>query len=197
MYLHTQPSTRYGWNLPDLANMMGIQKDIFYTENISGPLGVHPSQMNLIYNACDVAVFPHCGEGFGLCQAEAMAAELPVLSHGVTATPEVLQDGGILLPTQQVRKLGTKNSKQDFKMRFPFGDRGLNRPIVDVAAMVDVMEDLYQNRNKLKELGKKGREVILKTPEFNWDLVASKFDSVLTKAYESKNVMQLELDEII
>jgi len=197
LYLHTQQVTHYGWDIPSICIDENIENKVYFTGGLHGPMGIPMNQMNYIYNIADIAVFPHVGEGFGLHQIESMAAGLPVIAHNVTATPEVVKDGGILIPTEKITDPLNPKKKIDLTMRFAFGDRGLKRPIVSASKMLAAMNDLYENPDKRKEIAEAGLNVVRNTPEFDWDNVANFFDEALTNAAKSDDTIGLELDEII
>jgi len=56
------------------------------------------------YNAADVFLFPSLDEGFGLPPLEAMASGTPVVASNVTAIPEVVGTGGILVSPRHPEK---------------------------------------------------------------------------------------------
>jgi len=136
--------------------------------------------MSFVYNLADVAVFPHCGEGFGLCHLEAMACGVPVIAHGITATPEIVKDGaGILVPTEQVP--GPDGSMVDLELYFPAGDRGKRRPLVSLTRLVEAMETLYTDAELRGRMAQAARTVAT-SQDFSWDDAARGFDAILTKA---------------
>lgn len=197
LYLHTQQNTRYGWDIPNMVINDGLEKEVSFTNGIQGPLGIHPSQMNYIYNLADVAVYPHVGEGFGFGQIEAMAAGTPVITHGVTSSPEVVRDAAIQVPTEKIQDPLKPKKKIDLKIRFPFGDRCLYRPIISLSKLVEAMNVVYENEDKREEMSRRGLEIVRNSPEFDWDNIAQYFDDLLTKASKSSNTIDLDLDEIL
>lgn len=58
--------------------------------------GVSDEQLNLIYNACDVLLFPTLNEGFGLPVAEAFVAGLPVVASDIEIMQEITMGAAIL-----------------------------------------------------------------------------------------------------
>ena len=178
--IHGDASSSYGYDILRIASHYGFEDEIVFTNPQGHPGGLSTSQLAFVYNLADVAVFPHCGEGFGLCHLEAMACGVPVIAHGVTATPEIVRDGaGVLVPTAQVR--GRDGKLEDLKLYFPGGDRGKLRPLVDLPALVEAMETLYAEPERRSAMGQKGREVATR-PEFSWDAVARRFDEILSAA---------------
>jgi len=63
-----------------------------------------------LYNACDLFVFPSFYEGFGLPALEAMACEVPVIASAVGGIPEVVRDGidGFLVPPRDVNTMAAR-----------------------------------------------------------------------------------------
>lgn len=178
--IHGDAETSYGYDILRIASHYGFQDEIVFTNPQGHPAGLSASQLSFVYNLADVAVFPHCGEGFGLCHLEAMACGIPVIAHGVTATPEIVRDGaGILVPTAQVR--GPDGEMGDLKLYFPAGDRGKHRPLISLADLVGAMETLYEDEDGRRKMGETGREIAT-LPEFSWDTVAQRFDGILTEA---------------
>lgn len=57
------------------------------------------------YRGADALVVPSRAEGFGLPAVEAMACGTPVVAFDNTALPEVIGDGGLLVPDGDVRAL--------------------------------------------------------------------------------------------
>lgn len=51
----------------------------------------------VLYNACDVFVYPSIYEGFGLPPLEAMSCGTPVITSDISSIPEVVGNGGILI----------------------------------------------------------------------------------------------------
>jgi len=111
-----------------------------------------------LLNAADLFVTTSRGEGFGLTIAEAMACGTPVIAQNVSAIPEVVGPGGILLdPLTQI----TVPNGSDLWMS-------------NVEAFTDAIERLYQSRGARRDLGEKAREHI--TQLANWDTATEHFD---------------------
>jgi glycosyltransferase involved in cell wall biosynthesis len=81
---------RVGRPLPEaqqaLARRLGIEDAIVQLQ------GVPESEMPLLYNSCDLLLFPSFYEGFGWPPLEAMACGLPVVASRAAALQEVIGD---------------------------------------------------------------------------------------------------------
>jgi len=111
-----------------------------------------------LYNAADVFVTTSRGEGFGLTIAEAMACGVPVIAQNVSAIPEVVGPGGILI--DPVREITVPSGKDQW--------------LADIEGFTAALERLYSSAGARRDLGQKGRAHIVKT--FSWEDAASKFD---------------------
>jgi glycosyltransferase involved in cell wall biosynthesis len=110
-----------------------------------------------LYNAADVFVSTSRGEGFGLTIGEAMACGVPVVAQNVSAIPEVVGDGGILI--DPVGEITTPSGKDNW--------------LADVPAFTAALQRLYQSRGLRRDLGQKAREHVVKS--FSWDVAAQQF----------------------
>ncbi len=183
--IHGDADSSYGFDIRRIASNHGFEDEIVFTNPQGHPAGLSTGQLSFVYNLADVAVFPHCGEGFGLCHLEAMSCGVPVIAHGVTATPEIVRDGaGLLVPTEQVR--GPGGEMTDLRLYFPAGDRGKHRPLVSLSALVEAMEKVHGDAELRRTMGEAGRRVAT-SPEFSWDQVAERFDGILTRAAASSS----------
>src|SRR5204863_670546 len=84
------------------------------------------------YSLADVYVSPSLMEGFGLTLAEALACETPVVAAEAGSVAEVVGPGGILVPPR------------------------------DPAALADAISGLLQDCELRRELGRRGREHIVR-----------------------------------
>jgi glycosyltransferase involved in cell wall biosynthesis len=145
----------------DMDNMFSREEDLagrFKTpDQRSTFIGWPQQDMNALYNAFDVFMSTSWGEGFGLTLAEAAACAIPIVAQNVSAIPEVVGPGGILVePKTQVT--------------VPSGeDQWLPDPVAFTAAL----EKLYMGRGMRRDLGRLGRDHVVKT--FSWDAAAADF----------------------
>lgn len=126
-------------------------------------VGWPDEDMNALYNAFDVFVSTSRGEGFGLTLAEAAAAAVPVIAQNVSAIPEVVGPGGILIEPSGV--MVTVPSGEDVWM-------------ADVDAFSTAIEHLYEAGGTRRKLGEAGLEHVRKS--FSWDVAAAKFHEYIS-----------------
>lgn len=125
-------------------------------------------QMRSVYNAMDLFLLTTSGEGFGIPTIEAMACEVPVMLTDYTTSAELTDNGecGYLVPVD-TEILGTWN---------------VERAIMSIPDCVKMMNDVYADRKSLIEIGKKGREKVIK--EYSWDLLEEIWEKTLTELIE-------------
>lgn len=142
-------------------------KDRFYLpDQLTTFLGWSQEDLNLLYNAADLFITTSRGEGFGLTIAEALACGVPVVAQNVSAIPEVVGPGGVLLePEREI----TVPSGQDLWL-------------ADIPAFTEAIEHLYLSAGARRDLGAKGREHVTKS--FSWDFAAARFDEYLRELAE-------------
>lgn len=179
LVLHSDPLAPHGYDIRLIARRYGFAEELVFTNPQAHPGGIYMDQMPFVYNVADVAVFPHCGEGFGLCHLEAMACGVPVIAHGVTATPEIVRDGaGILVPTEQIPS-PSGEGMVDLRMYFPNMDRAKHRPLISLSKLVEAMEKAYVDPDARRSMGEAGRRV---AQEYSWATMANRFDGLLSAA---------------
>jgi glycosyltransferase involved in cell wall biosynthesis len=74
-----------------LANQSGYKSDIIFIDYVEA------DDLNYIYSAAELLVFPSLQEGFGLPIVEAMASGIPVVTSKVTSTAETAGDAARLI----------------------------------------------------------------------------------------------------
>lgn len=95
VYQHTDPTSGMGgFDIRELVRMMGLKGSSFNTNQYdTSVVPTPPETMAKIYNSFDVLLNCSAGEGFGVPIVEAQACGVPVVTHGVTAMPEITQNG--------------------------------------------------------------------------------------------------------
>ena len=85
---------------------------------IGKPLGdcysfsnIDDEKLNMIYNACDVLLFPSFDEGFGYPVAEAMTVGLPVVASDIPVFHEIAENAAFLVdPVPEKLVIGVKDA---------------------------------------------------------------------------------------
>ncbi len=93
-------------------------------------LGYVPEEdLPALYNLADLFVFPSLYEGFGLPPLEAMACGTPVVVSALSSLPEVVGDGALLVPPQDIEALAEAMEKglSDLSLRRELRGKGLEQ----------------------------------------------------------------------
>ena len=95
------------------AEQFNLNEDIVSLQNIDF------EDLPLLYQICDVFVFPSLYEGFGLPLVEAMASRVPIVTSNVSSMPEVVGNAGITVEPSNVDSLAEAIEKviSDSKLR--------------------------------------------------------------------------------
>jgi len=119
-------------NLPVVIRTVKELGDKFQLVRVGPPAGdaitftnVSVEKLNLIYNACDVFLFPTFAEGFGIPLIEAFSTGLPSVVSDIDIMHEVSSDSSIFVnPTVEGCKDGILQALEE---REKLKSRGLNR----------------------------------------------------------------------
>lgn len=120
--------------------------------------------MNVLYSAFDIVVSTSRGEGAGLGNMEALACGIPVVAQNVSAIPEYIGPGAILLEASGY--MITPPSGQD-------------NWLPDIPAFTEAIERLFHSKGLQRDLGHAGVEHIRSLA--TWDGAASQFDEYITE----------------
>lgn len=124
--------------------------------------GLEDDELRVLYNAADLYVSPTMAEGFGLCQAEALACGVPVVSTRYSAVTEVVGPGGILIDPAYYL---TNAYAHEWAL-------------VDEPAMTEAVEYLINHPAKARELGNLGRRHVAR---YTWQGCVEVFDRLITQ----------------
>jgi len=128
--------------------------------DMSPTKSVSLEHLNIIYNTANVGLNTGLGEGWGLCNFEQAACGVPQIVPDFSATKELFENRGILLPIRQkLTSLGINT------------EGGLVHED-DVAA---ALETCYTSPDLMKQHADAMYEYLCQ-PQFTWDSVARKFD---------------------
>lgn len=156
-----------GWNLIDLAQRWGIDDRFLITDqtNFTPAHGVSLSSLCKIYNIANVHVMTSMGEGFGLSPFESAACGVAQVVPNHSACKELWEGIAPLIDIQAWEVLT--------------GGINTEGGVINIEHLADILEDLYQNRDKTAEIAKKAYEYV-QQERFTWDYVSQQFDNVIT-----------------
>lgn len=156
-----------GWNLVDLANRWGIDDRFLITDqtNITSARGLPINLLCKIYNVANVHVLTSMGEGFGLSPFESAACGVAQVVPDNSATKELWSGVAQLIKIKEWQVLT--------------GGINTEGGVIDVEHLVEILDDLYQNRDKLKKLGEYAYNHVHQE-KFTWSYVAKQFDSIIS-----------------
>ncbi|MEM3852095.1 MAG: glycosyltransferase family 1 protein [Methanomassiliicoccales archaeon] len=119
-------------NLDTVRRAVELLGDSYRLVRVGGSVGnsinfdvVDDETLNLLYNACDVLLFPSYDEGFGYPMVEAFAAGLPVVASDIEIMREISQ-GAALLVTPEPRACAAA-VKEAIERREELANNGLQR----------------------------------------------------------------------
>ena len=146
-----------------LINRLGIQNRVVWS-GMNFFKGFDYKQMNEVYNVMDVFFLSTSGEGFGVPTIEAMACEIPCVVTDYTTTKELLKENGQCgLGVPVITELT--------------GSWNVDRGIMDIDKAAEALENMYNNQKMREEMGKIGREKVLKY--YDWKVVIKEWDKLI------------------
>jgi glycosyltransferase involved in cell wall biosynthesis len=163
VWFHCKEFAPNGTNLPMLLSKYGLDifNRFFFPDNRPSHTGWGDQDMNALYNAADMFVSTSRGEGFGLTLAEALLCKVPVIAQNVSAIPEVVGPGGVLL-------------EPAMRLTVPSGE---DVCLSDPSAFSEAIEELYLQPTRRQELGEAGHKHVIRS--FDWDAAATSFDGLI------------------
>jgi glycosyltransferase involved in cell wall biosynthesis len=118
--------TPYGDELRGEAARLGVEEAVVFTGYLDA------ADLDGLYAAASVLVFPSLNEGFGLPVLEAMAHAVPVVTSSVSSLPEVAGDAALLVDPNSVEAIAqaVAQALTDAELRERLVAAGLARPAV-------------------------------------------------------------------
>lgn len=154
-FAYTKPIHPQGFDLPGLAQTLGIDKNIFFPDRMTHLVGLPESEMAMLFNAFDVTLNCSRREGFGMALIESAACGTPVIATDFSSMPELVKGHGWL-----VKPKDWNYTPLNGKSAIPDED--------DIAKK---MEEAYFNDEKRLRYGKLGIDFAKK---YEWDRLVKK-----------------------
>jgi len=172
MYMHTAVQDQGGDLIRAVKDLgMSVKDDIVFPVRYSPSNPAPDSVLNSLYNAADIFLTTHLGEGWGMTQTEAMAAGVPVVAPDNTSTPQLLgknSERGYIYPCRD--QIYIDNSG--------FRKKGLIPDIVD--KMVQAYKAGPKWNNPVVQRARKWTE------EHDWKIVTKKWVKIFTDAMKMR-----------
>jgi glycosyltransferase involved in cell wall biosynthesis len=163
LHLHAGTDPRMpGVNLETLLSRYNVAEQVTITDPMQAAWTTE--QLNVLYNAADLFVSTSRGEGFGLTLLEALSCGVPVVAQNVSAIPEVVGGGGVVIEPQR-------------RITVPAGQ---DLWLCDVEAFQSEIEALIFDQPRLARLGHEAW--IHATQSFSWDYAADRFNDFIVRA---------------
>lgn len=135
----------------------------FLPDMVSSAMGWDERDLVILFNAADMFLTTSRGEGFGLTIGEALSCGIPVVAQNVSAIPEIVGPGGILLDPER-------------EITVPSGE---DQWLADIGAFSEAIESMYLSRKRRREFGAKGRQHVVES--FSWDFAADRFHDFISE----------------
>jgi len=176
LWPHTAPVDQ-GYNLVQLAKMLGIADKMMFTPNYNILNGLGPRDLNSLMNMWDVHLMATQGEGFGIPILETMSSGVPQIVPDFSSHVEFAKEGGLLIPIDREDDTITG-------MPHPV-ERAIPRPTI----MASLLEKIYTDKDLRIDLGKKAR---IKAASMTWGATvepwAKIMDDVLTAGSKAERL---------
>jgi len=137
-------------NIPELIHALGIENYIIPSQ-FNWDAGIAKKDLRVLYNAADLYVAPHGGEGFGMPIGESMACGTPFIASDICTTREFAgenKERGLAAPVHY---------PMDHTGR-PYLDGGIARPWPVIEEFADLIEQAWHDKPRLKKMGENGAE---------------------------------------
>jgi hypothetical protein len=171
LYLHMGLKDQ-GWDVMSLfgrqmrKNGLDPNGRIIMTTQSQHPPSVPVELLNMIYNSADVSVNTCKGEGHGLVNHESAACGVAQVVPNHTSLKEIFEGAAPLID----------NCFMDVDMNY-----NRDMPVPSAEHLAEILGDLYDNRDKLKEVGAKCFERAV-DKKYQWDTIAYQFDTEFSEA---------------
>lgn len=135
-------------NIDELVNALEIQDHVIRSP-FHWDQGIPKKELNVLYNLSTLYLAPHGGEGFGMPIVESMAAGTPFIASDYCTSREFAgndQERGLIGPISFMKE-------PDGRLK---QDKGVVRPYPIVSKFADIIEQVWNDENRLKKMGENG-----------------------------------------
>jgi D-inositol-3-phosphate glycosyltransferase len=143
-----------------LVRQFGLAERIHLNPLAGGLVG--DSELNLLYNACDVGINTSMGEGWGLVSFEHGAAGAAQIVPDHSACGELWSGRGELIPP-------VRSYTPEFSV--------LEMDEVSAEGVANALDNLYRSPSRRQELAR-AAFAAAQNPEYSWDAIARQFDEL-------------------
>jgi glycosyltransferase involved in cell wall biosynthesis len=171
LFMHTDPKDENGQDLIAIAEKVGLTRDQF----VISPGKVTQQQLALYYNMADCILNISDAEGVGMGTIESLACETPIIVNMTGGLQEQVTDGtdwfGIPIYPSSKAIIGNQEVPYIYEDRISKED------------FIDALEKMHNmTREQRKEMGKKGREYVLK--KYSLEKYAQAWEQLLEEFIE-------------
>lgn len=167
LLLHSVRNDIKGWDLVQLAQYYDVTDKMIMTHDMFPSKEATIEQLNLIYNTLDVQINTGGGEGWGLTSFEGAGCKVPQIVPNWSATKEIWEGSGKLIDVAAIRHEPMMiNTAQ---------------AVIDYKHCSQLLSELYENDELREQVGNDCYEVTQR-PEYSWETIAEKLDSVFLSA---------------
>jgi D-inositol-3-phosphate glycosyltransferase len=149
---------------------------IIMTTNSPQPPNVPVEMLNTIYNVADVGINTTKGGGWELVNFEHAACRVAQVVPDHTSTKEIFEGYGELIRCDHI----------DVDPNF-----GREMPCPSTDHLVEILTDLYENREKLDRLAQSCYERVTED-QFKWDNISDQFDGVFQEVLQAEQFVGAE-----
>ena len=167
LYLHMGKKDQ-GWDIMHLFDRdmkrQGLDPNnrIILTADTEQPPNVEVDMLNTIYNCADVGINTCKGEGWGLVNFEHAACRVAQVVPGHTSCKEIFEGYGRLIKCPHI----------DTDTNY-----GREMPCPSTEHLVEILNDLYENRSKLDATSELCYERALEK-QFTWEVIGAQFAGI-------------------
>ena len=170
LIMHTDPKDPHGPNLESILHKL----DLVHGEVKLSHQKVESQQLSMMYNVSDVTINIADAEGFGLATLESLSCGTPIIVNMTGGLQEQVTDGedwfGIGIQPTAKAVIGSQEIPFIYEDRVSEGD------------VVDALLELYNKREELADIGKLGRNHVIKN--YNFEEFGAKWDELLKSIHD-------------